>query len=205
MIKLTGKNKLKITFLDLNFCILLMLLPFSSFSQKAKFKGQLINPFNENSENIPVYALPYNVKGYYSWFADSSGVFFNDSIEYGIYKIEIDGFPLEKTIDSFKIDKKEVELKINYPDCKNPNVDGICPKCNKKDKVIKFNLGQIHDVFFATPKDSLKFHRKRNAARNALGYEISDGELIWIKDEKERKKMNDPCKKWFCKRNKIIF
>lgn len=181
--------------------ILALIITLNVNAQKAKLTGLILNPINDNSKTVIIYAKDYHGDGLYQWLSDTLGHFHSDSIKYGLYQFKFSIYKYTTTLDSVKIGTPNFDLKIPFPNCKNVNRTGICPICKKHDKVVKIEPHVIHDIWFKTTTDSLEYYKKQNSR----GYEIDENKLIWVKNKKLEKKFYDPCCFWFCERDKEIF
>lgn len=186
---------------------LIILIFFFSISaninaQKVDFQGRIINPFQDYEVRYRIVALSLTDSTQYEWTTDSLGHFHSTNILCGTYQFYIshkmnDGL----LIDSILIDSSSNNWEATIPECTTVNENGICEYCNHKQYVFKLNPYLIRDIWFKSKRDEKKYYRKQNKK----GYDISDDQLIWIKDEELKTKLYDPCYHWFCEKHIHIF
>lgn len=102
--------------------------------------------------------------------------------------------------DTIKIDI------LTFEPCKIDFSDGLCPKCQRKDKVLKKENNVFISRSFTSERAAIRSGRKTNR-RGYETYTNEDGEEVVydIKIKDQEANYENPCNRWFCVRDKLVF
>lgn len=187
-----------------------MLLPIYNFchGQNSLIYGS-VNRVQDNliAQDIKILLLDSTQNKIDSCKSDSLGNYQFTNINKGSYCLKVlDTIPkMVINIDVIGNDTLNFNF-LTYKPCKTNNMEGDCPRCKRKDKVLITENGLVILNHFiserAAKKDWKRIQRK--------GYEsyfrndsIEVVYNVFIKDQKDN--FENPCYRWFCIRDKIIF
>lgn len=179
-----------------------------AFAQSADVQFEFQSRFGKKNDLWDIY-----INGVYlqsSSSPDSKYIlkFNSDNQQYTFDSLPYGNYTLVHWLNNHQYSSDPFDISVSFysrvdtvPYCQNKINDGICPKCKLKDKALVISPYTILDEWFYKKSDERRHYRKLQRQ----GYQIHDNTVIWVKSKILNDQFRDPCNRWMCIRDMVIF